>query len=75
MYSFNKNMSKKFKPEKYHDTYAKELKDIINAKLKGKKISTKPSSQTINTSAKVIDMMTLLKKSLNQGRSKSKKTK
>ncbi len=62
------NSSAKFKPEDYEDTYIEDLKKIIEAKAKGKKPKAKgkPKKQ-----AEVIDMMTLLKKSLEQKKKKS----
>lgn len=50
-----------FKPEEYHDTYAKEIKEIIKKKAKGQKIH--PKSQPPK-STKVHDIMSLLKASL-----------
>ena len=51
----------KFKPKKYKDTYIEDLKKIIEAKAKGRKpkMKSKPSKPS-----NVVDMMTLLKKSL-----------
>jgi DNA end-binding protein Ku len=57
----------KFKPDEYKDTYIEDLKKLIEAKAKGKKPKTKGKEPK---PTKVIDMMTLLKKSLN----KNKKT-
>jgi DNA end-binding protein Ku len=57
----------KFDPEKYKDTYIEDLKNIIEQKAKGRKPKAKGKAPE---PAKVVDMMTLLKKSL-----KDKKTK
>ena len=58
----------KFKPGDYEDTYIEDLKKIIEAKAKGKKPKAKGKEPK---QAKVIDMMTLLKKSLDQKKKKS----
>ena len=58
----------KFKLDEYEDTYIEDLKKIIEAKAKGKKPTKKGKAPK---QAKVIDMMTLLKKSLNQKKKKS----
>jgi DNA end-binding protein Ku len=57
----------KFDPEKYKDTYIEDLKNIIEEKAKGKKPRAKGKAPQ---PTKVVDMMSLLKKSL-----KDKKTK
>jgi DNA end-binding protein Ku len=65
-------LSEKFNPEKYKDTYVEDLKKIVEDKAKGKKPKAKGKApQPTN----VIDMMTLLKKSLKgqkKGKSKNK---
>jgi DNA end-binding protein Ku len=54
-------LSEKFNPAGFKDTYINELKKIIEAKAKGKKLKTPPvTSET----SKITDMMSLLKKSL-----------
>ncbi len=53
----------KFKPKEYKDTYIEDLKKIIESKAKGKTPKAKGKSPQ---PSKVIDMMTLLKKSLDQ---------
>ena len=58
----------KFKPEEFKDTYIEDLKKIIEAKAKGKKIRKKGKEPSAK---KVVDLMTLLKKSLNQKKRKS----
>jgi DNA end-binding protein Ku len=57
----------KFDPKKYKDTYIQDLKRIIEEKAKGKQPKAKGKAPQ---PTKVVDMMTLLKKSL-----KDKKTK
>lgn len=61
----------KFKPESYHDTYVKELEQIIKKKGKGVKITPKGKEPK---PSKVYDIMTLLKASIEQ-KSKPSKTK
>lgn len=56
-------MTGKFKPEEYEDTYIEDLKKIIEAKAKGKKPKVKGKKKE---ATKVLDMMDLLKKSINQ---------
>ncbi len=63
-----KQSTSKFNPDQYDDTYIEDLKKLIKAKAKGKKITKKKEEPQ---QAKVIDMMTLLKKSLNQKKKKS----
>jgi len=53
----------KFKPQEYEDTYIEDLKKIIEAKAKGRKPKSKGKEPK---PTKVIDMMTMLKKSLAQ---------
>ncbi len=53
----------KFKPEEYEDTYIEDLKKIIEAKAKGKKPMVKGKAPK---KSNVVDMMTLLKKSLEE---------
>ncbi len=53
----------KFKPEEYEDTYIEDLKKIIEAKAKGKKPKVKGKEPK---KSNVVDMMTLLKKSLEE---------
>lgn len=52
-----------YKPEKYKDTYVEDLKRIIEEKAKGKK--PKPKGKEPKPT-KVVDMMSLLKKSIQQ---------
>jgi DNA end-binding protein Ku len=58
----------KFKPEEYEDTYVEDLKKVIEAKAKGRKPKAKGKEPK---QAKVINMMDLLKKSLDQKKKKS----
>lgn len=58
-----KNMSKKWNPKKYHDVYEKDLLAYITEKIKLGK-SPKKHPQPKQKSAEVVDIMTLLKKSI-----------
>jgi DNA end-binding protein Ku len=60
-----KQLTKKFDPTKYKDTYSDELRDIIKAKAKGKKIKRLESKETpADTNMK--DLMRMLRKSLEE---------
>ena len=52
-------------PKRYHDTYTEELKDLIEAKAKGKKITVEESAPT---EGKVVDLMEALEASLAAAR-------
>jgi DNA end-binding protein Ku len=62
-----------FQPEKFSDTYRDNLMKIINAKMKGKKITVEEPKEPEPTN--VIDLMTRLQESLAQGKKKKTKTK
>jgi DNA end-binding protein Ku len=51
-----------FEPEKYKDTYRDTLRNMIDAKIKGKEVVAPPASQEL---APVIDIMEALKNSLS----------
>lgn len=57
-----KQLSDKFNPKDYKDTYVEELKKIVELKAKGKKIKTVKGKVPKPTSSK--NLMTLLKSSL-----------
>lgn len=57
------HLTTKYKPEKYRDTYVDDLKKIIEDKARGKKPKAKGKQPK---PTKVVDMMTLLKKSIQQ---------
>lgn len=63
-------LSGKFEPEKHHDTYTQEIINMIDKKLKGKKIPTK--SKKITHINEIEDLMGLLQASLKPKSSKSK---
>ena len=52
-------------PKRYHDTYTEELKDLIEAKAKGKKITVEEPAPT---EGKVVDLMEALEASLAAAR-------
>ena len=54
-----------FKPEKYQDHYQSALKELVQDKLKGRKIVTPPDAERPK-GGNVIDLMEALKKSLGQ---------
>ena len=68
--SLVKNLSDSFKPEKYDDTYRKELLDLIKAKAKGKELPEPAEAQE----AEVVDLMAALRESVKETKSKSKPT-
>jgi DNA end-binding protein Ku len=65
-------MAGEFAPEKYSDKYKDNLMEIINAKLKGKKIEVEEPEEPETTN--VVDLMARLQESLAQGK-KGKKPK
>src|SRR5882672_7102549 len=69
------SMSAKWNPEKYHDDYREALMEVIEEKAEagGKEIEEKPKKAPKPT--KVIDLVSVLQKSLEQtGRAKKKST-
>ena len=68
--SLVKNLSDSFKPEKYNDTYRKELLDLIRAKAKGKELPEPSETQE----AEVVDLMAALRESVKETKRKSKPT-
>lgn len=59
------NLTEEFNPEKYRDEYRENLMQIINAKLKGKKVTLEEAGEPEPTP--VIDLMARLQESLDQG--------
>jgi DNA end-binding protein Ku len=55
-------LTEKFKPEAFKDTYTDTMKKLIEAKAKGKKIAAPPAEKK---TAAVKDLMSVLKESLN----------
>ena len=63
------NLAEPFDPSKYTDEYRANLMRIIKAKMKGKKIKLEEPEE-VPADAKVIDLMSRLRASLEQGRAK-----
>jgi DNA end-binding protein Ku len=68
------SMSSKWNPEKYHDDYREALMEVIEEKVEagGKEIEEKPKKAPEPT--KVIDLVSVLQKSLEQTGAKKKAT-
>src|ERR671924_471156 len=70
--SLVENLSESFKPEKYDDTYRKELLDLLRAKAKGKPLPEPEADEE----GEVVDLMAALRESVErtkkQGRSRSR---
>jgi DNA end-binding protein Ku len=70
--SLVENLSEPFKPEKYDDTYRKELLDLLRAKAKGKPLPEPEEEEE----GEVVDLMAALRESVEQtqkkGRSRSR---
>jgi DNA end-binding protein Ku len=63
-------MTDKWQPEKYHDTYREDLMERINEKVRNKETHTlteAPKGGKAQKSAEVIDLMAVLKQSLEKG--------
>src|SRR2546423_6243087 len=69
------SLSSKWNPEKYHDEYREALMEVIEEKVEagGKEIEEKPKKAPKPT--KVIDLVKVLQKSLEQSAGAGKKTK
>jgi DNA end-binding protein Ku len=63
------NLADTFEPEKYRDEYQENLRAIIRAKMKGKKVTFEEPEEPRGTA--VIDLMARLQESLDRGRSGS----
>jgi DNA end-binding protein Ku len=68
--SLVENLSSSFKPDKYDDTYRKELLALIRAKAKGKEL---PEPQEPED-GEVIDLMAALRESVDQTKKRTRKT-
>ena len=68
-----KSMSSKWDPEKYHDDYREALMEVIEEKVEsgGKEIEEKPKEKKPST--KVIDLVAVLKESLEKSHGAKKK--
>jgi DNA end-binding protein Ku len=69
--SLVENLSDTFKPDKYDDTYRKELMDLIRKKAKGQKL---PEPQE-EEEGEVVDLMAALRESVEQTKKQRKPTK
>ena len=67
--SLVENLSGDFKPERYDDTYRKELLDLIRAKAKGAKLPEPAEEEE----AEVVDLMDALRESVAQTKKKSRR--
>jgi DNA end-binding protein Ku len=68
--SLVENLSESFDPEKYNDTYRKELLDLIRAKAKGQKL---PEPQD-EDEGEVVDLMTALRESVERTKKQRKRS-
>ena len=70
--SLVENLSEPFEPEKYDDTYRKELLDLLRAKAKGKPLPEPEEEEE----GEVVDLMAALRESVErtqkQGRKRSR---
>ena len=57
------SLAAKFEPQKYHDTYRKEVLDLIERKAQGKEIAVQPAPEEV--AAPAPDLMSALKASLD----------
>src|SRR5205814_8160838 len=62
------NLSEPFKPEKYDDTYRKELLQLLRAKAKGKKLPEPEPEEE----AEVVDLMAALRESVEKTKRKKR---
>jgi DNA end-binding protein Ku len=63
--------SGKFTPDQFEDHYATALRELVQKKMKGQKIKA-PHEEAAPGSAKVIDLMSALRKSIGEGKSGGK---
>jgi DNA end-binding protein Ku len=66
--SLVENLSEPFKPEKYDDTYRKELLDLLRAKAKGKPLPEPEAEEE----GEVVDLMSALRESVERTQKKSR---
>src|SRR5438046_3752017 len=70
------SMSSKWNPEKYHDDYREALMEVIEEKVEAGGKETAEKLKKAPKPTKVIDLVSVLQKSLDQtGRAKKKSTK
>ena len=68
--SLVENLSEPFKPEKYDDTYRKELLGLIRKKAKGQKLPEPEEAEE----GEVIDLMAALRESVDKTKRQQRKT-
>jgi DNA end-binding protein Ku len=66
--SLVENLSEPFKPEKYDDTYRKELLDLLRAKAKGKPLPEPEAEEE----GEVVDLMAALRESVERTQKKTR---
>ncbi len=62
------SLAAKFEPQKYHDTYRKEVLDLIDRKAQGEEIAVQPAPEEV--AAPAPDLMSALKASLDAVRAR-----
>ncbi len=62
------SLAANFEPQKYHDTYRKEVLDLIERKAAGKEIAVQPAPEEV--AAPAPDLMSALKASLDAVRAR-----
>lgn len=67
------HMEQSFKAEQFHDNYSDEVKKILKQKVKGEKLVAPPKAAA--KPSKIVDIMSLLKASLDEEEVKHKKKK
>ena len=65
------NLAEPFSPDKYTDDYRANLMRIIKAKMKGKKADLEPMQESEPADEQVLDLMSRLRESLDQGKKRS----
>jgi DNA end-binding protein Ku len=66
--SLVENLSEPFKPDKYDDTYRKELLDLLRAKAKGKPLPEPEAAEE----GEVVDLLAALRESVERTKKKSR---
>ncbi|MEY2471916.1 MAG: end-binding protein Ku [Actinomycetota bacterium] len=61
-----------WKPERYHDTYTEELRDLIEKKRKGKKVTADETPEPDRGDADVVDLMAALEESVKNAKARKR---
>ncbi|MEY2419406.1 MAG: end-binding protein Ku [Actinomycetota bacterium] len=61
-----------WKPERYHDTYTEELRDLIEKKRKGKKVTADEAPEPDRGDAGVVDLMAALEESVKNAKARKR---